>query len=63
MSSLIQLESGALCVSCYDNKIYILDINKKNNNLNEKKLVEDGIAICLLEFKPNFLLVGTNENY
>ena len=60
VSSLIQLESGALCISYYDNKIYIFDIN---NNLNEKELKEDGIAICLLEFKPNFLLVGTNENY
>ena len=59
-SSLIQLESGLLCLSCYNNKIYILDINQ---DLDEQELKEEGIAMCLLEFKPNILLVGTNENY
>ena len=59
-SSLIQLESGLLCLSCYNNKIYIFDINQ---DLDEIELKEEGIAMCLLEFKPNILLVGTNENY
>ena len=63
ISSLIQLESELLCLSCYNNKIYILDINQQSDNLDEQELNEEGIAICLLEFKPNFLLIGTNENY
>ena len=63
ISSLIQLESGLLCLSCYNNKIYILDINQQSDNLDEQELNEEGIAICLLEFKPNILLIGTNENY
>ena len=56
--SLIQLQSGYLASGASDGSIIIWDIYK---NKIISKFYEVGQALCLLEFEPNKLLVGTSE--
>ena len=57
--SLIQLESGYLVSGDSDGSIIIWNLYK---NEIISKFHEFGQALCLLEFEPNKLLVGTAEN-
>ena len=59
ISSLIQLESGLIATGAYDQKIMILDL-EKSIKINE--IQENGVVFCLLEFDPNFLLSGNDQN-
>ena len=63
IASLIELESGKLVTGSYDCKICIWDPEKPSGDLCERELQEIGIVLCLMEFKPNYLLAGTNFNY
>ena len=63
LASLIQLESGYLASGSYNCKILIWDINQESNEIYEREIQEIGIPLCLLEFRPNILLAGTNFNY
>ena len=52
-----------MATGSYDCKICIWDINKPSGTIYEREFQEQGIIICLLEIKPNYLLAGTNNNY
>ena len=57
--SLIQLKSGNIAAGSYDSKVRILNIITGQCILS---FLELGKVICLLEFEPNKLLIGTSEN-
>ena len=63
ISSLIQLDSGDLASGSYDCIICIWDIEEPSGSQYKKEFQEIGTILCLLEFKPGYLLAGTNYNY
>ena len=56
--SLIQLESGLIVTGDQGNNIYFWDLEQQKYI---KKIKVDGNALSLLEFSPNYLLVGLGE--
>lgn len=57
--ALIQLNNGNIASGGYDSKVCIWDIDQ---GICLKKFETIGKVLCLLEFEPNMLLTGTNEN-
>jgi WD40 repeat protein len=57
--SLIELSSGNIATGSYDCTIRIWDVQTQQCI---KVIQESGHVLCLLEFQPNFLLSGTDNN-
>ena len=57
--SLIELSSGKIATGSYDHTIKIWDLF---NFECQKTIYEQGNVFCLLEFKHNYLLSGTDKN-
>ena len=60
--SLIKLNSGYIATGSYDFSIKIWNIEKNPDQSLVVSLFTIGYALCLLELKPNILLVGNSEN-
>ena len=59
ISCIIQINSGHIVSGSYDCKIIVWSISEIGVI---KEINEEGVIFCLLEFKPNFLLVGNDKN-